>query len=69
MGKKTMSNNEGYSDPTAYYGMMNVIKEEKELEKTVRNLMYVIKFILSLAGFELVDRIKIKHKKTGKIFK
>lgn len=62
-------NSEGYPDPTAYHAMKSVIQEEKELEKKVHNLISVLKFVTDWAGFEIIGRIQIKHKKTGKVFK
>lgn len=62
-------NSEGYPDPTAYHAMKSVIQEEKELEKKVHNLISVFKFVTDWAGFEIIGRIQIKHKKTGKVFK
>lgn len=62
-------NQSGCADPTAYDALKPIIKEEKELEKKVRNLMTVLKLIVDWAGFEFVGRIQLKHKKTGKEFK
>ena len=58
-------NSEGYPNPTAY----GVIKEENELEKKVCFLVKIVKFIISESGFELVNRIEIKDKKSGRIFR
>lgn len=62
-------NNEGYHDPTAYYGTKEIIKEETEMEKEVHSLLHIIRYIANLAGFEITNRIHFKHKKTGKEFK
>ena len=62
-------NNEGYADPTAFYGTKNIIREETEMEEKVHTLVHVIKDIVNLAGFEVVGRIQFRHKKTGKEFK
>ena len=69
---KPWLNNSGCPDPTAYEAMKNIQKEEKRLNQTDENVRLVIttiKNILDLSGFELVERIQIRHKKTGKIFK
>ena len=66
---KPWLNDSGCADPTAYDALKPIIKEEKELEKKVRNLMTVLKLIVDWAGFEFVGRIQLKHKKTGKEFK
>ena len=62
-------NQSGYADPTAYEAVSNVIKEEKELNKKVYDLISVLKFIIDWAGFELIDRIEIRDKKTRKEFR
>ena len=62
-------NQSGCADPTAYHAIGNVIKEEKELDKRVHNLISVLKFIIDWAGFELIGRIEIRHKKSGREFK
>jgi hypothetical protein len=67
--KNPYFNQSGCADPTAYDALKPIIKEEKELEKKVRNLMTVLKLIVDWAGFEFIGRIQLKHKKTGKEFK
>ena len=58
-------NGEGYQDPTAYKGMQTTV----DLESKVAFLIKVLKFIIRSAGFELVGRIVIKDKETGKVFR
>lgn len=62
-------NDEGYLDLTAYHGTKNVIREENEIERKNRDLIHTFRFLADMAGFEIVGRITIKHKKTGRIFK
>lgn len=50
-------------------GMQPVIKQEADLEGKVAFLIKVLKFIIRSAGFELVGRIVIKDKETGKVFR
>ena len=63
-GRNPMFNSSGCKDLTAYHAIGNVIKEEKELDKRVHNLISVLKFIIDWAGFELISRIEIRDKKT-----
>lgn len=58
-------NAEGYADPTAYRGMQPVA----DLEGKVAFLIKVLKFIIRQSGFELIGRIQIRDKETGRIFK
>lgn len=62
-------NSEGYPDPTAYYALKPIIKEENELNKKVHNLVNTLKFIVDWAGFEFIGRIQIRHKQSGKEFR
>lgn len=67
--KNPMFNSSGCKDPTAYEAITHVIKDEKDLDKKVHNLINVLKFIIEWAGFELIGRIGVKHKQTGKEFR
>jgi len=62
-------NQSGCADPTAYEAISNIIKEEKELDKKVHNLISVLRSIIDWAGFELISRIEIRDKKTRKEFR
>lgn len=62
-------NGEGYRDPTAWEAVGTVSKEERKKDKAVTNLVTMLKQIIRLAGFELVGRIVLKDKKTGKEYR
>ena len=62
-------NAEGYLDVTAYLGTKNVIQEENEAERKNKDLIHTVLLLADMAGFEIVGRITIKHKKTGRIFR
>ena len=63
MGTKPWQNSEGYSDPTAYEGLKPVIREDEEQQRRLNNLIFVLKYIIRLAGFELLNRIIPKLEK------
>lgn len=44
-------NNEGYADPTAFYGTKQIVKEEAETERRANELIKVLKFIIRSCGF------------------
>jgi len=67
--RNPMKNSEGYHDPTAYYGMREVVREDEALNETANTLIRIIKNLASLSGFEIIGRIKIKHKESGREFK
>ena len=62
-------NQSGYPDPTAFHGTKKIMKEENAIEHKVHDLIHVIRDIANLAGFEVVGRIHLRHKKTGKDFR
>ena len=66
---KPWQNSEGYSDPTAYEGLKPIIRDEDEQQKRVNTLIFVLKYITRLAGFELLNRIEIKDRKTGREYR
>ena len=70
---KPWLNCSGYYDPTAYEAMKNIQHEEKiqnqPIDEAAHKVVTTIKNILDLAGFELTERIQIKHKDSGKIYK
>lgn len=66
---KAMYNSEGYADPTAYYGMKDVVREENESDKRVNDLIKVLKFIIRSCGFELIARIQVRETKSGKEYR
>lgn len=69
MADNPRRNSEGYYDPTAYMGLKPIIDEENTLEREVNMLVKVLKYIISKSGFELVSRIELRDKKTGRTFR
>lgn len=69
MGTKPWQNKEGYADPTAYEGLKPVIREDEEQQKRSNNLIFVLKYIIRLAGFELLNRIELKDRKSGREYR
>lgn len=73
-------NHEGYQDPTAYGAESALERERKaeerrqkeihaEIEKRSNQLIGVFKLFAEMAGFEIVGRIHLRHKRTGKEFR
>lgn len=69
MVKDPRKNAEGYTDPTAYNGMKKVVKEEDDADKRASELVGVLKFIIRAAGFELIERIQLKDRRTGRVYR
>lgn len=62
-------NSEGYSDPTAYEAMSKIQRDEIAQQKRVAELVNVLKYIIDKAGFDLLARIEIRDRRTGKDFR
>ena len=67
-------NAEGYSDPTPGEAMSNIRREQRQQEVVERlavisRLIPVMKQTAELAGFEVVGRITLKDKETGKEYR
>lgn len=65
-GKDPRRNSSGYVDPTAYKAMQNV---ERDSDKRLKQVLTVIRIILDLAGYSMMNRPVIKDNKTGKIWR
>lgn len=66
---KGMRNSEGYYDPTASMAMSDAHKEEQSVDTLNHKVMQSFRLLVDLAGFEIVGRVTLKHKKSGRIFK
>lgn len=66
-------NAEGYSDPTAEEACRNISREERlrtaERLAAINEMIDILKKTAELVGFEVVGRIELKDKKTGKVYK
>lgn len=75
VGKDGISykNHEGYSDPTAHDAMANIMREKEQalFEADQRNnkLIKAVKMLIDLAGFDLVARIEVRDRPTGRLYK
>lgn len=69
-----LKNEEGYPDPTPGSALTKIRKEEIEKQNAkdatrMEKALKKAKFILDDAGFEVVERIVLKNKRTGKIYR
>lgn len=62
-------NSEGYSDPTAGAAISTTNREEQEVEKLNHKVIQSFRLLVELAGFEIIGRVTLKHKKSGRVFK
>lgn len=66
-------NTEGYPDPTAHAAVSSVLREQQEkvIEADTRcNLLIkAIKYIIDLSGFDLLARIEVRDRRTGRVYR
>ena len=65
INEDTRKNASGYSDPTAHEAITNVDREQERFNK----LLGAIFTICELSGFHVEERMVIKDKKTGRIWR
>lgn len=65
----TYRNAEGYKDPTAGEALSNIALEEQKRIAIISPLINIIKQTAELVGFEIVGRIVLMDKETGKKYK
>lgn len=66
-------NQEGYADPTPGAALSNILREERQRDAerlaAISALIPVIKGAAALVGFEVVGRITLKDRATGKEYR
>lgn len=61
-------NIEGYVDPTAYAALKSISRDEK-VERKAAYVISIIKFIARESGFDLINRVELRHKQSGRTFR
>lgn len=69
MVKFPKRNASGLPDPTAHDALLPIAQAEEELEARTTKLIKVLKGIIDLAGYDLMARIELRDRKSGKIFR
>lgn len=66
-----IKNQEGYMDLTRHDAVENIEREEREKREAARvtKLVHTIFYICNIAGFDVAERIVLKDKKTGKVWR
>ena len=60
-----MRNDEHYPDPTAYA----VLKSIESTDKRVTEIIRCMKSIAVVCGFDVIGRIELRDRKTGKVYR
>ena len=69
MSKIPYHNPEGYADPTAYEALTVVQAETDESDLRCQRLIKTLKTIIDLAGYDLLARIEIRDRATGRDYR
>lgn len=74
MKNEFMKNQEGYADPTPGNALKKIQKEEADKQNAVdaarmEKALKRAKCILGDAGFDVIERIVLKNKRTGMIYR
>lgn len=74
MSKENMGRNaEHYADPTPTAAMRNIIKDERQKEAVrldrIGSLVPLLRQMADIAGFEIMGRIPLRDKATGKEYR
>lgn len=62
---KPWQNNSGLPDPTAFAATKPITDEEQR----VSDLVKVLKYIIRLAGFELINRMEFRDRRSGRMYR
>lgn len=64
-----LRNPEGYMDLTTHDALTNVMRETEEADQRCNRLIKSIKTVIDLADFDLVARIEVKDRRTGRTYR
>lgn len=62
---KPWENRSGLPDPTAYNGEKAIAEEEQK----VADLVWIMKKISRWAGFEIVNRVEFRDRRSGRMYR
>lgn len=63
-------NAEHYADPTPGTALRNIeYQEEAARLQDIKTLVAILKKVAECYGFEIIDRVALKHKATGKEYR
>ena len=63
------NNASGCADPTAHDALLPIAQADEELERRTNALIRTIKTTIDLAGYDLIARIEIRDRRSGRIFR
>lgn len=69
MSRRGFYNREGYPDPTAFHGIRQAMTEDDESVQRANALIKELKALIRESGFELITRIELRDKRSGREYR
>lgn len=66
---KPWENGEGYPDPTAYDALKVLSEQQNQDRQRISAVIHTVRCVLDLAGFELINRMELQDKRTGRVYR
>lgn len=66
---KPWENSEGYPDPTAYDALKVLSEQQNQDRQRISAVIHTVRCVLDLAGFELINRMELQDKRTGRVYR
>lgn len=62
-------NPSGYLDPTAHDALQRVQNQQDETDRRTYRLIAAVKTMLDECGYDVLTRIEVRHRATGRIYR
>lgn len=62
-------NPSGLPDPTAHDAIQTVLKEKDDADQRVQSFIRAVKVMIDQSGYDLLARIEVRDRKTGRCFR
>lgn len=69
MADLSRHNASGCADLTAYDALLPMVQADAALEARTTKLIKTLKSLIDLAGYDLVARIEVRDRSTGRVFR
>ena len=57
------------ADPTAHDALLPIVEAEEALERRTNALIKSLKKLIDLSGYDLLARIEVRDRQSGRVFK
>ena len=67
--KEFSRNSSGYADPTANVALSGTQNQQDENDRRLKTLLKCLFFIIDAAGYDLLCRIELRDRSTGRCYR